>query len=220
MSSEISWTLQDAKQKTHAGLVLRGLNQLRNTGMLLDVILHTDGRKFEAHRIVLAACSDYFLAMFTEPMKESREKEIRLYGVTAIGVEVLLEYAYTSKLELTPDNIDEVLSAASHLQMDKVVHACANYLGAQLTLENCIDIVTIAETYSLVCLKKIVYRFMCEHLLEFSKTTEFCRLAWYQLEYILKGNEPVYCSEIVVLRIVLKWMKFADLGETKLYTFN
>lgn len=60
--------------------------------------------------------------------QESRESEIRLNGVTAAGIRLLLDYAYTSRLALTLDNIQDILSAASHVQVVAVVEACSNYL--------------------------------------------------------------------------------------------
>lgn len=155
---------------------------------------------------MLASCSDYFRAMFTDAMKESRQSEISLNGVTARGIELLLNYAYTSKLELNLANIQDVLSAASHVQMDAVVDACTNYLQSQLDIENCVDLVTISETYSLQKLRQKCYRFICGHLYEFSITNEINRLAWHQLEHILSCDFPVDCTEEAVLRIVLLWI--------------
>lgn len=144
--------------------------------------------------------------MFTDAMRESRQSEISLNGVTARGIELLLNYAYTSKLDLNLANIQDVLSAASHIQMEAVVEACSNYLKSQLDIENCVDLVTIAETYSLEKLRQKCYRFICEHLYEFSITNEINRLAWHQLEYILSCDFPVDCTETTVLRIVLLWI--------------
>lgn len=157
--------------------------------------------------MVLASCSDYFRAMFTDAMRESRQSEICLNGVTARGIELLLNYAYTSKLDLNLANVQDVLSAASHVQMDAVVEACTDYLQTQLDTENCVDLLTISETYSLTKLRQKCYRFMCGHLNEFSVTGEINRLLWQQLEHILSCDFPVDCSEQVVLRIVLQWIE-------------
>jgi len=83
---------------------------------------------FQAHRVVLAACSDYFRAMFTSELTESREREVTLSGVSALGMQFLLEYAYTSRLVLNLTNIHDVLSAASHVQVVTVIEACSTYL--------------------------------------------------------------------------------------------
>lgn len=49
----------------HAKSILTTMNTLRKTDTLCDVTLKVAGQEFAAHRIVLAACSDYFCAMFT-----------------------------------------------------------------------------------------------------------------------------------------------------------
>lgn len=77
---------------------------------------------------MLASCSDYFRAMFTDAMRESRQSEICLNGVSAAGIRLLLDYAYTSRLALNLANIQDVLSAASHIQVVAVVEACSTYL--------------------------------------------------------------------------------------------
>lgn len=138
-------------------------------------------------------------------MKESRQNEVTL-NVSAQGIELVLEYIYTSKLQLNLANIQNVLAAASYTQLESIVEACLNYLQQQLDIDNCIDILTIAETYSLASLKQKVYRFICGHLFEVSKTNEFLRLTCHQLEYILASDFPVDCNEVTVLRIVIQWI--------------
>ena len=82
----------------------------------------------QAHRVVLASCSDYFRAMFTDEMKERSLSEICLNGVSAKGLEGLLDYAYTSRLSLNLANILDVLAAAAHVQVPTIIQACSNYL--------------------------------------------------------------------------------------------
>ncbi|GLG93332.1 Kelch-like protein diablo [Gryllus bimaculatus] len=200
-----AWGLQDRPLNTvhfespsHTGTLLGGLNALRCRGLLLDITL--------AHRAVLASVSDYFRAMFTDAMREARQSEVRLRGVSAAGMRLLLDYAYTARLALNLANIQDALAAAAHTQVPAVVEACASYLQAQLDLENCVDMATIAETYSLAGLRGRVYRFMSAHLRELADSPDFQRLAPPQLEHLLACDFPVDCPEDEVLRISLKWL--------------
>ena len=86
--------------------------------VLCDYTLEADGTEICVHRAVMVACSDYFRAMLTGSMKESTEQRSTLQGVTADGLTAIVQFAYTGKLELTLDNLEEVLSAASYLQVN------------------------------------------------------------------------------------------------------
>ena len=68
----------------------------------------------------MASSSEYFQAMFTEPMRERSQTDIHLYGVSADGLEMILNYVYTSSIVLSLANIQSVLSTASQLQITKV----------------------------------------------------------------------------------------------------
>lgn len=186
----------------HSNALLMGLNELRKADKLLDVTLIVEGLSLKAHRVVLAACSDYFAAMFTDPMKEAHQPEIKLNGIPARGMQSLIEYAYTSKLDIDRNNVQDILSAATHVQMNAVVGNCSAYLESQIDMENCVDIATLADLYSLNNLKYKTYRYICAHLEEFSMTSERDNLSCEQLEYILSCDYPVDCSEVTVLQIV------------------
>ena len=54
---------------SHAKSILATMNNLRKANTLCDVTLDVQGQKFPAHRIVLASCSDYFCAMFTNEVQ-------------------------------------------------------------------------------------------------------------------------------------------------------
>lgn len=43
----------------------------------------------------MAACSDYFKVMLTGEMKESREGKVEMKGVSASGLRVVVNFAYT-----------------------------------------------------------------------------------------------------------------------------
>ena len=53
------------KNTFHSGRVLDGLNRLKDQGIFTDVTLIAGQSKVKAHKAVLASCSPYFHAMFT-----------------------------------------------------------------------------------------------------------------------------------------------------------
>lgn len=55
------------------------MNSLRKVNMLCDVMLKVEGQEFPVHRIVLAACSDYFCAMFTNQVSCIRFSVLCIY---------------------------------------------------------------------------------------------------------------------------------------------
>lgn len=161
----------------------------------------------QAHRVVLASVSEYFRAMFADRMKESRQQDVSMDGVTARGIRLLINYAYTARLELNLENIIDVLSAANYVRMNAVVKECSNYLQTQIDIDNCADLITIAETFSLDKLQRKCYRFICLHLHEFAATQEMNRLECEQLRRLLTCDFPVKCTETRVLEIILNWLK-------------
>ena len=60
--------LPPASQSFYKKLV-DALNELRTQKKLCDIVIKVDGRAFHAHRAVLAARSEYFMAMLTSGFK-------------------------------------------------------------------------------------------------------------------------------------------------------
>ena len=105
--------------------------------------------------------------------------------------------------------MQEVLGAASHLQLLPVVGACASYLHSQLDLDNCIDILTIAETYSLPELTRIVYCYVGHNLERLVQLPEFQHMSASQLQHFLRNEYPISWREVEVLQAVLTWINHA-----------
>lgn len=61
---------KDIMTNSHAKSILNAMNSLRKSNTLCDITLRVENTDFPAHRIVLAACSDYFCAMFTSEVTE------------------------------------------------------------------------------------------------------------------------------------------------------
>lgn len=130
---------------------------------------------------------------------------ININGISP-GIEHVLNFIYTAKLELTLGNVQEILSAASYFQLSTVVDACLNFLEGELDTENCIDVLIITENYSLQSLREKVMKFICSHIGEISKSLDFFRLQFHQVAQLLSSDLPVDCKEAEILKITLTWI--------------
>lgn len=71
---------------------------------MCDVTLVAEGIEIPGHKMVLASCSSYFYAMFTG-FEESRQDRITLQGIDHRALKLLIEYVYTSIVEVTEENV-------------------------------------------------------------------------------------------------------------------
>ena len=111
--------------------VLRKVHTLRCHRKLCDVVLRAGGREIPTHRAVLAACSSYFLAMFTHELLESGQEVVEIKDMDPDILSSLVDFAYTGLITLTIENVQEVLSAASLLQISQVQNLCCEFLKKQ-----------------------------------------------------------------------------------------
>ncbi|CAL1533269.1 unnamed protein product [Lymnaea stagnalis] len=194
--------------ENHCCALLHGLQELRKSNTLCDYTLIADGQSIAVHRAVMAACSDYFRVMLTGFMKESREQVVELKGVTADGLKVVVDFAYTGRLELTTDNVEEVLSAASHLQVSVAVELCSKYLEMALTIYNCTDILNLAQMYSLSSTQTKALQYMMDNFEIVSSSEQFSKLMHTQLASMLSDNSLKVPSEFQLFTKVLQWIDY------------
>ena len=78
---------------------------------------------FPAHRMVLAACTDYFYGMFTNEMKETSQEviDLRDESVSSETLKQIIEYIYNRYLHKNRENVFQVLAAADNLQVTGVL---------------------------------------------------------------------------------------------------
>lgn len=65
-----------------------------------DVTLVVAGQRFNGHKVILAARSQYFRALLYGGLKESSQQEIELKGTTLPAFKGLLKYIYTGHMSL------------------------------------------------------------------------------------------------------------------------
>ncbi|XP_053699741.1 transcription regulator protein BACH2 isoform X1 [Synchiropus splendidus] len=118
----------------HCTNILLCLNDQRKQDILCDVTVLVEGKEFRGHRSVLAACSEYFLQVLVGQAENGLVVSLP-EEVTARGFAPLLQFAYTAKLLLSRENIQEVIRCAEFLRMHNLEDSCFRFLEAQLRSE-------------------------------------------------------------------------------------
>lgn len=185
---------------------LEAMNSLRKNRELCDVVLLVDGREIYTHRVVLAACSAYFRAMFTGELAESRQTEITLYDLHGEAVETLIDFCYTSQITVEECNVQNLLPAACLLQLTEVQDVCCEFLKRQLDPSNCLGIRAFADTHACRGLLRVANRFTQLNFLEVVESEEFLLLPVNQLVDILSLDELNVRSEEQVYRAAMRWV--------------
>ncbi|CAG5120064.1 unnamed protein product [Candidula unifasciata] len=188
---------------------LAAMHQFRQNGALCDITLCVAGQQIRAHKIVLAACSPYFQAMFTHGMKEAGlcEVEIQEPSITAEAVRLLADFAYTYEIHVTQQNVQALLITAMFLEMRHVVEACTLFLEKQLDPTNCIGFANFASVHGCLELEAKAKKYIYEHFCELIKHDEFLTLDAQDVVNIVQQDELNIRCESEVFQAVVRWVE-------------
>ena len=189
--------------------------QFRDEGQFIDVRLQVDEDVFPVHRIVLAASSDYFYAMFTNGMKESNQEIIELKdeSITSNALKIILDSIYTEDLHVTEKNVFEVLAAAFHLQVTSVVQRCSEFLKKEfvqlrLDLQNYCLLCTVANRHGMKDLREAAESKMALTFKDICESEEFLSVIEpHQLVGLLSRDDLSAPSETFIFKSVMQWIK-------------
>ena len=170
---------------------------------LCDVVLSADGRKFSAHRCILAATSDYFRSMFhRNRFTESAKQEVELHSISSEALEIILETIYTGNLKLNIDNVYNIVAAADHLMLSDVKGFCDNFLREIIkstdprAVREALKIKRSAELYNLEELNVMAEKVISTHFEIIVSTDDFKELGLREVRDLLSSDE----MQVTILR--------------------
>uniref|UniRef100_UPI00398E872D zinc finger and BTB domain-containing protein 10 n=1 Tax=Pristiophorus japonicus TaxID=55135 RepID=UPI00398E872D len=126
----------DRNEISYCYQLLQELNEQRQHGILCDVNIVVKGQVFKAHKNILVAGSRYFKTLYCYTPNESCDQvTVTHLDVVAVqGFTVILDFMYSGHLVLTSQNVIEVMSVASYLQMTEIVQACRGFIKDALNI--------------------------------------------------------------------------------------
>ena len=212
----LAQSITESNMVAHAEILLSKCAQFRQEGEFIDVRLKVDEDVFPAHRIVLAANSDYFHAMFAHGMKESNQEVIELKdeSISADALKIVMDSMYSGDLHVNDENVFEVLLAADHLQVTSVVQQCCDYLLTEFVqlrfdVQTYCRICTIADRHGLTDLQDATQRKMASMYKEICESEEFLsHIDADQLSSLLSRDDLSAPSETFIFKSVMQWIKY------------
>lgn len=197
----------------HVELLSSQTSALYRSQEFTDVTFVVEGSKFFAHRVVLAARSDYFRALLFGGMKETNpETEIEIQDTTASAFDALLKYVYSGKMFLgdyKEETILELLSLAHKYGFLALESALQGYLKSTLCIRNVCVIFDAAVLYQMNDLYATCLSFLDRNAVEVLSTDGFSCLTKSALIEIIKRDS--FCApENQIFRAVKEWVESAE----------
>ena len=192
--------------KEHSFKILNKLHLLRKENSMCDATLSVEGKKFPVHRNVLCASSAYFQVMFTSGMAESFADHVEIHGIQADIFDAILDFIYTGKVEVSEDNVQQLLPASKMLQIEDIEVICCDFFKHELDSSNCVGIYTFSDAHSCFNLSKSALDFIHRNFVEVSKQEEFLHLTKTSLLQMLESEELKIESEEQVFEAAMRWV--------------
>lgn len=190
-----------ASRSKYAQHCLSQLSLMRQQMNQCDLSIEINQKEIFCHKFLLIAVSDYFKAMFDGlfndfhsrsfqchclgHMSESQSNHVELKGFdkSSESVESIIDFCYSGLLEITFDNVDQLLHVATHLQIISAINFCSAFLIQSCSISNCIDIYKLADFYTLNNVLTHLCAFISKHFLSlmFEAREQFEQLTYEQL---------------------------------------
>lgn len=196
-------------------LLQDGLCDLLENEKFVDCVLKIQDQEFPCHRLVLAASSPFFKAMFLSELEESKKREIVLKDVEPSIMGMILRYLYTSDINLTEQNVQDIFMVANMYQIPSIFSVCVSYLQEKLVLGNCLAIFRLGLLLDCPRLALAAREFICERYQLVVRDQDFQQLGPSELGIIITSDALNVEREELVFESLVDWVKHDETDRLK-----
>ncbi|GCB66890.1 hypothetical protein scyTo_0007958 [Scyliorhinus torazame] len=188
-------------------LLQDGLKTLLDENKFVDCSLKVGNRSFACHRLVLAACSPYFREYFFSEESEKKKGEVVLEDVDENVVELMLNYLYSSEIELSDENVQDIFAASSRFQIPSVFTLCVTYLQENLSTTNCLAMFRLGLLLDCPRLVFAAREYASARFEHICKGEDFLQLAAHELIGLIANDTLNVEKEEAVFEAVMRWVR-------------
>ena len=146
-------------------------------GKFSDVIFVCNEKEFHLHKVILAARSPVFCAMFEHEMLEKTNNALVITDTSSEAVHKLVQYVYTGTIEdidkISKEILIELLIAADKYELNDLKEMSEVIFYHRLTLQNAIETLIFADFHNAQMLRNQTIEFIVAHNKNFIDNPEF-----------------------------------------------
>ncbi|XP_048388537.1 kelch repeat and BTB domain-containing protein 3 [Stegostoma tigrinum] len=196
------------RSENHGEQVLNTLQDFWEQNMFFDFTIFVKEEKFQCHRCILAACSDFFRAMFEVHMRERDDGSVKITNLSPEAVQAFLDFAYRGYARISETNVEMYFQMSSFLQVPLLAKGCGDYLTKKIDIKNCFQLLSLSESYGSINLYNHALKFVVKHFSLLIKSNDFLEMNVGQLEKCLEADVLNVPDEDTVLNAVLQWTQY------------
>lgn len=207
--------LTSVSEIDHLHLLSEHLATLVSGQEYSDVTFLVEGKRFPAHRVILASRCQYFRAMLFNGMKESQPlAEVPLQDTQAEAFSMLLQYLYTGRASLTSAREDVLLhflGLAHRYGLQPLEDSTCEFLRTVLSTQNVCLVYDVASLYGLQALTQACCCFMDRQAPEVLGSDGFLALSKTALLAVVQ-RDSFAASEREIFQALSRWCGHAQEG--------
>ncbi|XP_059175136.1 uncharacterized protein LOC131955165 [Physella acuta] len=190
--------------------IVNSLANVWSENILFDFAVKVQDETVQCHRLILAACSEFFKACFRSGMREVTENCLVLKDVSCEVFRLIINTIYTGTSLLTLDNFTEVWRAANMLQVEVMINVCEEFAIRSCSLDTWENIYLHAKLFGSVKVLDKLHSFMLKNFEVIRHSTTFLQLSFKEVQDLIKSQDLVVSKEDLVLESVIQWVEYVD----------
>ncbi|XP_042372263.1 kelch-like protein 10, partial [Plectropomus leopardus] len=182
------------------------INELRLEDKLCDAVIRVEGVDFKIHKVILCSCSSFFRDLLHDETSTSEQQVYHLSKVSSNTVSLIINYAYSGSIEVTEENVLELLAGADVYDIKGIVQTCCDFLEQHLNYKNCVHIWMLADFHKCPLLSQKAYLYILRHFEEVAEySVKLLQLSVEQMADLIEKDELNVREESVVFEAILRW---------------
>ena len=210
LSMSLDTVREDFWQSTARSTIRERCKSIFNQELLSDVkfvVRNSQGgsesKKIPAHKFVLAISSPVFYAMFYGELAEKKDS-IEISDCEYESLLELILFMYSDEVNLTPDNVMQLMYLAKKYMLPSLTDKCSDYLKENLDASNVFQVLPAAQKYEEKDLLNHCWEVIEKETDEAVKSDGFVTIERSVLEELIE-NDALNIKEVELFKALDCW---------------